>query len=106
VLIPDLLGADFGCSVAALAFRGSASGHARSIGAFLDALGVGVAGLLGHSFGGFLAQEVASGRPPWRTRKLVLLCPGGVNRYRLGRSVATLAGPDLHRDGNGVFAHA
>lgn len=80
--MPDLLGADFGCSrpdagaqpkggdarreaagAAASstsdrrrAFAGDVAAHTRSLVALLDKLGLATVDLLGHSFGGFLVQ--------------------------------------------------
>lgn len=47
--------------------------------------------LLGHSFGGWLAQKIAHASPQ-RVRRLVLLCPGGLGRYRMVSSASPLAG--------------
>jgi pimeloyl-ACP methyl ester carboxylesterase len=70
--VPDLLGADFGCSrpdaggAAAStpgqtsdrrrAFAGDVAAHTKSLVALLDVLGLATVDLLGHSFGGFLVQ--------------------------------------------------
>ena len=47
--------------------------------------------LIGHSFGGFIAHRIAETRPDL-VRRAVLLCPGGLGRYRIIPSAAPLAG--------------
>lgn len=48
-----------------------------------DALGLTQAAVLGASLGGWLALDYATRRPE-RVSRLVLLCPGGVGRQRMG----------------------
>ncbi len=71
-IAPDLPG--FGESRADGAFRPSFPFYARSLGSFLDGLGVGRAILLGHSFGGAVATELALSDPD-RFPALFLLAP-------------------------------
>jgi pimeloyl-ACP methyl ester carboxylesterase len=47
--------------------------------------------LLGHSFGGWVASKIAEQRPEL-VRRVALLCPGGLGRYRIASSAAPLAG--------------
>lgn len=72
LIAPDLPG--FGGSRANGAFRPSIPFYARSIESFLDDLGVGRALLLGHSFGGTVATELALSDPD-RFPALFLLAP-------------------------------
>ena len=101
VLVPDLLGSDFGCSLPedAAARRPSPLStigwHVASLAALLNALGVSTVDVLGHSYGGFVAQELCAALPAWRVRRVVLLCPGGGNRYRAGQSLRTIMGAGL-----------
>ena len=112
VILPDLLDSDFGSSVGShndpsgslseAGFSNGVAAHTASLAALLNKLNIGSVDICGHSFGGFLAQELAAELPPWRTRRLLLLCPGGGNRYRAGRSLRTLWGPDPGE----LFQHA
>ncbi len=72
LIAPDLPG--FGKSYANGAFRPSIPFYARSLGDFLDELGVERALLLGHSFGGAVATELALSEPD-RFPALFLLAP-------------------------------
>lgn len=72
LLAPDLPG--FGESYANGYFRPSIPFYARSLRNFLDDLGVGRAILLGHSFGGTVATELALSDPD-RFPALFLLAP-------------------------------
>ncbi|MFF7242092.1 alpha/beta fold hydrolase [Streptomyces collinus] len=55
----------------------------------LDALNVASAAFIGTSFGGWLALDFAIRRPK-RVDKLVLRCPGGIGRQKMGMLVASL----------------
>ena len=72
LIAPDLPG--FGDSRANGTFRPSIPFYARSLANFLDDLGVGRALLLGHSFGGTVATELAISDPD-RFPALFLLAP-------------------------------
>ena len=72
LIAPDLPG--FGESHANGTFRPSIPFYARSLADFLDNLGVGRAVLLGHSFGGAVATELALSDPD-RFPALFLLAP-------------------------------
>jgi pimeloyl-ACP methyl ester carboxylesterase len=72
LIAPDLPG--FGASYANGAFRPSIRFYARSLEDFLDELGVDQALLLGHSFGGTVATELAL-LDPDRFPALFLLAP-------------------------------
>ena len=64
MIVPDLIGSDFGCSSSVrgrgdgdeVPFRNDIKSHTSSLVKLVDALGLGSVDLLGHSFGGFLAQ--------------------------------------------------
>jgi pimeloyl-ACP methyl ester carboxylesterase len=60
-LMVDLLG--HGYSDKPLDFAYTREAHARTIVAFIDALGLGECGLVGHSIGGAVAVHVAAARP-------------------------------------------
>jgi pimeloyl-ACP methyl ester carboxylesterase len=123
VIVPDLLGSDFGCSTLTPIGGGSNDNdndpsssdakkqhltiarHVASLAALLNALGLSTVDVLGHSFGGFLAQELDLLLPPWRVRRLVLLCPGGGNRYLAGQSLRTIMGADV-RATMEIFEHS
>jgi len=98
VIVPDLIGSDFGCSSSVrgrgdgdeVPFRNDIKSHTSSLVKLVDALGLGSVDLLGHSFGGFLAQDLACALPCWRVRRVVLLCPGGGNRYHAAQSLRTV----------------
>ena len=72
LIAPDLPG--FGESRRNGAFRPSIPSYARSLGQFLDEIGVGQALLLGHSFGAAVATELAISDPD-RFPALFLLAP-------------------------------
>jgi pimeloyl-ACP methyl ester carboxylesterase len=57
--------------------------YARWIGEIFDALSLTQADIVGISLGGWLALDFAT-RHPSRVRRLVLLCPGGVGRQKVG----------------------
>ncbi|QFZ21575.1 alpha/beta fold hydrolase [Saccharothrix syringae] len=57
--------------------------HARWLDEVLDALGVDRAAVVGASLGGLLAADYATRRPE-RVDRLVLLCPGGIGRQKVG----------------------
>jgi hypothetical protein len=65
IIVPDLIGADFGYSTPRLPDDATRSGehrtlpfHTNSLIALIDALRLSTVDICGHSFGGFLAQEV------------------------------------------------
>ena len=68
---PDLRG--FGESP----LPGAPFSHVDDLGHLLDDLGIETASVVGASFGGYLAQELAA-RSPQRVSSLVLLCPATV----------------------------
>lgn len=76
VLMPDLLG----CGLSA---RPNASyaldWHARMMGRWLDTLGIEQVDVVGHSFGGGIAQVMLLQRPE-RIRRMVLVASGGLGR--------------------------
>jgi pimeloyl-ACP methyl ester carboxylesterase len=57
--------------------------YAKWLGEIFDALKLARAHLLGVSLGGWLALDFAT-RHPQRVERLVLLCPGGVGRQKIG----------------------
>ncbi|MEU5237399.1 alpha/beta fold hydrolase [Streptomyces lydicus] len=56
---------------------------ARWLDDVLDALGIARAAFVGTSLGGWMALDYATRRPE-RVDRLVLLCPGGVGRQKMG----------------------
>ncbi|MFB3818279.1 MAG: alpha/beta fold hydrolase [Candidatus Methylomirabilales bacterium] len=63
--------------------------YADHLRALLDGLGLGRAALLGHSFGGRVAIQLAA-RTPERVERLVLVASAGVRRRRRPRDYARL----------------
>ena len=57
--------------------------YARWLGEIFDALKLARARVLGVSLGGWLALDFAT-RHPERVERLVLLCPGGIGRQKIG----------------------
>lgn len=70
LLAPDLPG--FGASPGGDGFSPSVLGYARSLAGFLDDLAVGRAVLVGHSFGGAVAVELALAAPQYVPAVLLL----------------------------------
>ena len=87
VIMPELLGFDFTWSTCA---SGEFLPWADHIDATLECLKAlqlrGPVDVVGHSFGGWLAVHMAQ-RCPHMFHRLVLLCPGGLNRYRRLQSI-------------------
>ena len=114
VIVPDLLDFDFSFSrsarLRAVSQTGSKpldltghAGHLRMcdypaatvqlLEVILAEAGVPALDLLGHSFGGWLAHRIAEGAAEGAlVRRVVLVCPGGLGRYRIIPSAAPLAG--------------
>lgn len=65
------------------------SEYADHVRAVLDAQGIGRAALLGHSFGGRVAIQIAA-RTPERVERLVLVASAGLRRRRRPRDYARL----------------
>ncbi|GAA4887280.1 alpha/beta fold hydrolase [Streptomonospora salina] len=64
--------------------------HARWLTEVQDRLGLTGAAVVGMSFGGWLALDLAT-RYPERVRRLVLLCPGGLGRQRTAKILLNTA---------------
>ncbi|WP_304455144.1 alpha/beta fold hydrolase [Nocardiopsis sp. YSL2] len=64
--------------------------HLRWLEEVLDGLALTDTAVVGMSLGGWMALELATGRPG-RVRRLGLLCPGGLGRQRTGRILGATA---------------
>lgn len=64
--------------------------HARWLKEVLDGLGLASTAVVGMSFGGWLALDLAT-RYPKQVRRLGLLCPGGLGRQRTEKILLNMA---------------